>query len=100
MGFSSQNKANRKPSVILVNHGLLSALAWTTKEFCRSWSVLAAEPGCEMESFCYLVTTAKWFPGKPWSPGSEYQRLRKHTGPWAFQELKSWPSLENLKPER
>lgn len=56
MGFSSQNKGNRKPSTILINHGLLSALAWTTKEFHMVRSALAAAPGFEMDSFFYLVS--------------------------------------------
>ena len=64
MGFSSQNKANRKPGMTLVNHGPLSALAWTTKEFHMSRSVLAAEPGCEVDSFCYLVNHSKVVPRK------------------------------------
>lgn len=64
MGFSSQNKANRKPSVILINHGLLSALAWTTKEFHMSRSLLAAEPGCKVDSLCYLVNHSRVVPRK------------------------------------
>lgn len=64
MGFSSQNKANRKPSMNLVNQALLSALAWTTKEFYMSRSVLAAEPGCEVDSLCYLVNHNRVVPRK------------------------------------
>ena len=46
----------------LVNHGPLSALAWTTKEFHMSRSVLAAAAGCEVDSFCYLVNPSKVIP--------------------------------------
>lgn len=100
VGFSSQNKGNRKLSAILVNHGLLAVLAWTTKEFHMVRSVLAAAPGCEVDSFCYLVNHSQVVPRKALVNRQWVPELRKPgSGLSRNRNLRQTGKVKNLRGE-